>query len=251
MGKRELKWQKSQGNKLSPSDRLSSFVRLYVLSKLVEEVINRRNDPHTCWAISAIVSCAPEKFQVSSRVFEPMTSVMLVQCSNEWSYVATQMWAGQFVGLVFLWKEWLVRQNINVCEVWLKDEMKKWSSHLLDNLSYCLMSTWKLSGVFNWIQTQDLCDAVEEVININIRAFIIISYGLEVWLGKGLVIFMRQKWFATSISLLEKQPSFLVDIVNSFYSTILKIFSVCLHLINFLMLLLVMLTLFPSLESSY
>ena len=69
----------------------------------------------------------------------------------------------------------------NVCEVWLKDEMKKWSSHLLDNLSYCLMSTWKLSGVFNWIQTQDLCDAVEEVININIRALIIILYGLEVW----------------------------------------------------------------------
>ena len=91
MGKRELKWQKSQGNKLSPSNRLSSFVHLYVLSKVVKEVINRRNDPHTCWAISAIVSCAPEKFQVSSRVFEPMSSVMPVQCSNEWSYESTQM----------------------------------------------------------------------------------------------------------------------------------------------------------------
>ena len=27
----------------------------------------------------------------------------------------------------------------NVCEVWLRDELKKWSSHFLDNLSYCLV----------------------------------------------------------------------------------------------------------------
>ena len=27
----------------------------------------------------------------------------------------------------------------NVCEVWLGDELKKWSSHFLDNLSYCLV----------------------------------------------------------------------------------------------------------------
>lgn len=25
------------------------------------------------------------------------------------------------------------------CEVWLEDDLKKWSSHLLDNLSDCLL----------------------------------------------------------------------------------------------------------------
>ena len=33
--------------------------------------------------------------------FEPMTSAMLVQCSNQLSYEVTQLRAGQFVGLMF------------------------------------------------------------------------------------------------------------------------------------------------------
>ena len=36
-----------------------------------------------------------------STGFEPMTSAMPVQCSNELSYEVTQLRAGQFVGLMF------------------------------------------------------------------------------------------------------------------------------------------------------
>ena len=36
-----------------------------------------------------------------STGFEPMTSAMLVQCSNQLSYEVTQLRAGQFVGLTF------------------------------------------------------------------------------------------------------------------------------------------------------
>ena len=36
-----------------------------------------------------------------STGFEPMTSVMPVQCSNQLSYEVTQWRAGQFVGLMF------------------------------------------------------------------------------------------------------------------------------------------------------
>ena len=45
-------------------------------------------------------SCVPEKFQVSSTGFEPMTSSMPVQCSNQLSDEVTQMRAGQFVWLM-------------------------------------------------------------------------------------------------------------------------------------------------------
>ena len=101
MGKREWKWQKSQENKLSPSNRLSSFVHLLCFIKInggSNEL--KKWSSHLLGSFSDCLVCAPEKFQVSSRVFEPMTSVMLVQGSNEWSYEATQMWAGQFVGLM-------------------------------------------------------------------------------------------------------------------------------------------------------
>ena len=37
----------------------------------------------TCWTISAIVSCVPEKFLVSSTGFKPMTSALLGQCSYQ------------------------------------------------------------------------------------------------------------------------------------------------------------------------
>ena len=36
-----------------------------------------------------------------STGFEPMTSAMPVQCSNQLSYEVTQLRAGQFVGLLF------------------------------------------------------------------------------------------------------------------------------------------------------
>ena len=79
-----------------------------------------------------------------STGFEPMTSAMPVQCSNQLSYEVTQLRAGQFVGLMFsrernvVWKKCYMK-----CGVW--NQLKIWSSHLLDNLSNCLMNL-KISG---------------------------------------------------------------------------------------------------------
>lgn len=50
----------------------------------------------------------------------------------------------------------------NVCEVWLRDELKKWPSHLLVNLSVshtCTEKFFFFLSVFNRIPTHDLCDA--------------------------------------------------------------------------------------------
>ena len=47
------------------------------------------------------LSHEPEKIQVDSTGFEPMTSAMPVQCSNQLGYEVTQLRAGQFVGLMF------------------------------------------------------------------------------------------------------------------------------------------------------
>ena len=61
--------------------------------------------------------------------FEPMTSAMPVQCSNQLSYEVTQMRAGQFVGLVFSRERNVVWKKRDMkCGVW--NQMKIWSSHL-------------------------------------------------------------------------------------------------------------------------
>ena len=66
-----------------------------------------------------------------STGFEPMTSAVLVQCSNQLSYEVTQFKAGQFVGVMFsrernvVWKKCYMK-----CGVW--NQMNK-------NLSNCLM----------------------------------------------------------------------------------------------------------------
>ena len=65
-----------------------------------------------------------------STGFEPLTSAMPVQCSNQLSYEITRLRAGQFDGLMF--------SRERKCGVW--NQMKIWSSHLLDNLSNCLMN---------------------------------------------------------------------------------------------------------------
>ena len=86
-----------------------------------------------------------------STGFEPMTSTMPVQCSNQLSYEVTQLRAGQFVGLMFsrerngVWKKCYMKCGI-------RNQMKIWSSHLLDNLSNCLMNL-KNSGD----STGDIC----------------------------------------------------------------------------------------------
>ena len=57
------------------------------------------------------LSHEPENFSGDSTGFEPMTSAMPVQCSNQLSYEVTQWRAGQFVGLMFsrernvIWKK--------------------------------------------------------------------------------------------------------------------------------------------------
>ena len=43
-----------------------------------------------------------------STGFEPMTSAMPVQCSNQLSYEVTQLRAGQFVGLMFSRERYVV-----------------------------------------------------------------------------------------------------------------------------------------------
>ena len=74
-----------------------------------------------------------------STGFEPMTSAMPVQCSDQLSYEVTQLRAGQFVGFMFSRERNVVWKMCSTkCGVW--NQMKIWSSHLLDNLSNCLMN---------------------------------------------------------------------------------------------------------------
>ena len=47
-----------------------------------------------------------------STGFEPMTSAMPVQCSNQLSYEVTQLRAGQFVGLMFSRERNVVIRNV-------------------------------------------------------------------------------------------------------------------------------------------
>ena len=62
-----------------------------------------------------------------------------MQCSNQLSYEVTQLRAGQFVGLMFSRQRNVVWKKCDMkCGVW--NQMKIWSSHLLDNLSNCLMN---------------------------------------------------------------------------------------------------------------
>ena len=64
--------------------------------------------------------CAPVKFQLSSKRFDPMTCTMPVQSSQHLSHGATQMRVGQFVWLTCSrernseWKKFY--------DVWLRDE---------------------------------------------------------------------------------------------------------------------------------
>ena len=73
-----------------------------------------------------------------STGFEPMTSAMPVQCSNQLSYEVTQWSAGQFVGLMFSRERNVIymKECYIQCGVW--NQMKIWSSH---NLSKCWV-TW-------------------------------------------------------------------------------------------------------------
>ena len=67
-----------------------------------------------------------------STGFEPMTSAMPVQCSNQLSYEVTQWRAGQFVGLIFsrernvIWKKCYMQ-----CGVWNQMKISNRKLHVL------------------------------------------------------------------------------------------------------------------------
>ena len=91
------------------------------------------------------LSREPEKFSGDSKRFEAMTSAMPVQCFNLLSYEVTQLRAGQFVWLMFsrernvVWKKCYMK-----CGVW--NQMKIWSSHLLDNFKQLSHKPENFSG---------------------------------------------------------------------------------------------------------
>ena len=64
------------------------------------------------------------KNSVDSTGFEPMTSAMPVQCSNQLSYEVTQWRAGQFVGLMFSRERSVIWKKCYKCEdhvfIWLQ-----------------------------------------------------------------------------------------------------------------------------------
>ena len=93
-----------------------------------------------------------------STGFEPMTSAMPVQCSNQLSYEVTQLRAGQFVGLMFsrernvVWKKCYMK-----CGVW--NQLKIWSSHLLDTSYNTSFIPHSFHGK-TWAQQIDLLSTV-------------------------------------------------------------------------------------------
>ena len=117
---------------------------------------NWRYDPRTCWTI--LSNCLMNlKNTGDSTGFEPMTSAMPVQCSNELSYEVTQLRAGQFVGLMFSRERNVVWEKCYMkCGVW--NQQKIWPLHLLDNFKQLSHEPEKFRWL-NGIRTHDLCDA--------------------------------------------------------------------------------------------
>ena len=109
-------------------------------------LLTRRNDPHTCWTISAIISYVHLKnFPVSSTEFEPVTSAMPGQCSYQLSYEATQMWPGQFVGLL--------------CSCERNDEC---------SLEHMSPTNWPAHiWVASWLSWLEHCTGIKEVMSAN------------------------------------------------------------------------------------
>ena len=130
---------------------------LSALVFLINEVTNTTNNQMKIWSshlLDNLSNCLMNlKNSGDSTGFEPMTSAMPVQCSNQLSYEVTQLRAGQFVGLMFsrernvVWKMCYMK-----CGVW--NQMKIWSSHLLDNLRQLLKLSSKCKDHISiWFQT--------------------------------------------------------------------------------------------------
>ena len=94
--------------------------------------MNWRNDPHTCWTTSVIVSYVHLKhFRCLHRDSNPWPQ----QC--QFSALPIQLWS-QPVNLL---GSCVPVKGMNLCDGWQRDELKKWSSHLFDNLSNFLICT--------------------------------------------------------------------------------------------------------------
>ena len=99
--------------------------------------MNWINDPRTWWMdnLSNCLMYALEKFVWLQRDSNPRPlRCRWVQCSYQLSYEATQLRAGQFIGLMCSREisEW--RKEMNISEVWMIGKLKKWSSQV-ENLS--------------------------------------------------------------------------------------------------------------------
>ena len=84
-----------------------------------------------------------------STGFEPMTSAMPVQCSNQLSYEVTQWRAGQFVGLMFSRERNVIWKNV-ICSAvfeikWRYDPRTCWT--ILAIVSW----TWKIQVTQRWV----------------------------------------------------------------------------------------------------
>ena len=104
---------------------------------------NRKNAPlKRAWTEEIILTLSGQfkqlslmctwKIQVTPTGFEPTTSATPVQCSYQLSYEATQLRAGQFVGLmrVFPRKEWWMKEMIMKCGLdmnWRNDPHTFWT----------------------------------------------------------------------------------------------------------------------------
>ena len=83
--------------------------------------------------------------------------------SNQLSYDVTQLRAGQYVGLMFsrernvVWKKCYMK-----CGVW--NQLKTWSSHLLDNLSNCLLNLKTGKHDPNILTCSQLCDFIAQLV---------------------------------------------------------------------------------------
>ena len=81
--------------------------------------------------LSDCLICAPGKFQVSSTRFEPTTCAVPVQCSlTNWAMKQLRREWLNLLALCGPVKGMMSERNVFV-KVWLRDELKKWSLHLL------------------------------------------------------------------------------------------------------------------------
>lgn len=91
--------------------------------------MNWHDDPHTCWTISVTVSNAHLKNFNPIRIHDLCAAGAVALPPELWSHSDLRR---SIHGLMCSCER-------NVYEVWLRDELRRWSSQLLQNLSYCLI----------------------------------------------------------------------------------------------------------------